>query len=258
MVIKKTLAKLLNVIQRNIDNLKYHKDFDNSNDYINSHFKEIKDNRCFIIGTGPSLNKTNLSLLKNENLIGVNTLYNGLKKFDIKPKYWCMADQGILKSYYKQILGLDTTLFIAETAMRDFLKNKKKYLPYVKKQPLVLKDLGSMNIWNKFGKDITKGVYSGCTVVIQCIQIAYYLGFKEVYLLGCDCDYTKGHYFHGGTHDFVSGDPFEDKKQRNYLMGAYEICKKTFENDGKKIYNATVGGKLEVFERKSLEEIFNE
>jgi hypothetical protein len=39
------------------------------------------------------------------------------------------------------------------------------------------------------------------------------------------------------------------------LFKTYEVCKRVYEEDGRKIYNATVGGKLEVFERVKLEDL---
>lgn len=208
--------------------------------------------RCFIIGTGPSLNKTNLDLLKGEILIGVNTLFNIFDKHDIICKYWSVSDGVVFKKHHKKLLGLDTTLFLSETAASEFLNHKKYYLKESKEKPFVLRINGPMDIWNKIGKDITKGVYGGATVTIQSLQVAFYLGFKEVYLLGCDCDYSGIHRFDGSKTDNLRGMAAGETKK---VFSAYKICKKIFEDNNRKIYNATVGGKLEVFKRKSLEDI---
>ena len=78
-----------------------------------SKFKDIhKGQRCFIIGTGPSLNKTNLSLLKDEICFGVNTLYKGLEKFGLKCQYWAVGDDTIIKNHSRNILqNVDAILF---------------------------------------------------------------------------------------------------------------------------------------------------
>ena len=76
------------------------------------------------------------------------------------------------------------------------------------------------------------------------------MGFREVYLIGCDCDLSKGIHYDGSEE---TNAPYVDSW--NNVFKLYEICKKIYEEDGRIIYNATVGGKLEVFERRKLEEI---
>ena len=39
------------------------------------------------------------------------------------------------------------------------------------------------------------------------------------------------------------------------VLTSYETCKKAYEDDNREIINATVGGKLDIFKRKKLEEI---
>ena len=217
-------------------------------------FQDIhRGERCFLIGSGPSLNETNLGLIRYELSYGVNTLYRGLDKFKIKCKYWGAVDGKLFAAQHKELLNLKTTLFLAEHAGQRFLEQKETYLKNSRNAPIVLRNLGSMNIWNKFSEDITKGVYSGGSSIIQALQVLYYMGFQEVVLIGCDCGTKDGHY------------RFEDTPVANpmgkgicgdwkYLIDAFKVCKKAFEDDDRTILNATVGGELEVFERIRLED----
>ncbi|MFC2071638.1 6-hydroxymethylpterin diphosphokinase MptE-like protein [Chloroflexota bacterium] len=209
-----------------------------------------KGQRCFIIGTGPSLNQTNLSLLKDELIFGVNTLYTGLDKFGITCAYYAVSDGIIWRNHYKEILGIDTALFLGGEAGKEYLSDLKLFRKFQKTKPLVVRQLGYIEDSSCFSRDISKGHYEHTTVIIDmCLQVAYYLGFKEVYLLGCDCDYSGLHRFDGSTTDNPHGREWDD------VFVAYEMCKKFYEEDGREIINATVGGKLEVFKRKKLEEL---
>ena len=59
-------------------------------------FKDIhKGERCFIIGTGPSLNLINFNLIKDEIIFGVNTPHTGLPKFGITCDYYAVSDVDI-------------------------------------------------------------------------------------------------------------------------------------------------------------------
>jgi len=222
-----------------------------------------KDDRCFIVGCGPSINKTNIDLLENEIVIGVNTTYRLVNKNIINCKYFVVGDGRIWKEHYKNILSLDTVLFLGGSTQKspslDYLANKNNYekiqncdVVLIRSNELIAKN------WKWKNKDLSKGSPSCHSIVpAGALPIAYYMGFKEVYLLGIDCDYT------GQTH-------FDKRKvsvDLNRLLSPvfwekafkeFETIKKGFEEDGKKIYNATVGGKLEVFERKKLEEVIND
>ena len=86
------------------------------------------------------------------------------------------------------------------------------------------------------------------------IEIAVYMGFKEIYLLGCDCSYPKG----SKSHVVESG--FVDKNAASNpirMRVGYKCAKDYADSHGIKIYNATRGGELETFERVDLDEILS-
>lgn len=72
------------------------------------------------------------------------------------------------------------------------------------------------------------------------------MGFREVYLIGCDCSSKGSHSYASKDSNVTGNDDWET------LFETYEVCKRAYEHDGRTIYNATVGGKLEVFERVKL------
>ena len=218
-------------------------------------FKNIHEGQqCFIIGTGPSLNKTNLSLLEDKIVMGVNTLYNGLPKFGINCKYYCVSDVVVWKNHYRKILDLDTVLFLSGEAGEDYIAKRTYYSNYRKDRIYVIKRKDDSQYLTSISKDITQGAYWGGTVIIDvCLQLAYYMGFKNIYLLGCDCDYSGIHRFDGTMTDELRGPGASGEWEG--IFKSYKICKRTFEEAGRRIVNCTVGGKLEVFEREKLEDV---
>ena len=218
-------------------------------------FKDIhKGERCFIVGTGPSLNKTNFSLIKDEIIFGVNTLYTGLEKFKLQCKYYAVSDYMVWNNHFQHILSLDTILFLSSGAADLYLKGGGHIGDRQKAEVYIIDELERIWTAGDISKDITRGVYLGETIIIDiCLQVAYYMGFDKVYLLGCDCDYSGLHRFDGSISDNMGGrgvlGDWSD------IFHAYEICKRAFEADDREIINATVGGKLEVFKREKLEDI---
>lgn len=252
-----TVRKIVD-ISNMINKYKYNKEYKSFYTLL-----ELLDNlhagkKVFIVGTAPSLNDTNLSLLKKEWIFGVNTLYNAIDRIGRTPQYWGVTDVDVFKKIGTKVLELNTVVFLTGQAGMYYLKHKDRYSEF--REPIVIKSLGRMNYWNRFGHDLKTGVYGGRTVVIDsAIQPAYYLGFSEIYLLGCDCDYSKGHHYDGQVHAHVEkkegGKPMSNPVDIKRVMDSYKVCKEFIEGKNKKIINCTVGGKLEVFPRMKLEDI---
>lgn len=215
-----------------------------------------KGERCFIIGTGPSLNETPLPLLKNEYCFGCNTLYKGFDKWGINCEYYAFGDVKLWKEHYNKVQELDSIIFLSEEIKNTYPDT----IDYRKCFPI--RTLPSMWVVKQFSGDLTLGKFSGDNVIIDCLQEAFYLGFEKVYLLGCDCT-TEGHFYKdhrddpgmyeksGGYHAFSN-----DWKERfGRALQSYWVCKIAYQKTGREIINCTNGGNLEMFTRMKLEEV---
>ena len=80
------------------------------------------------------------------------------------------------------------------------------------------------------------------------------MGFKEIYLLGADCSYSDGKKNHFIDYMKYNSDQFSDGSQ---MFEAYKVAKKYADKNNIKIYNATRGGKLEIFERVDFDQLFS-
>jgi len=258
------LRSILGIINNYIFYFKYNREIAESNKRIKELHNKHKGERCFIVGTGPSLKETDFSKLKNKFVIGTNTLYRGIKEYGIKPKYWVAV--GYDKEMVDNLIKLKgTDVFFGGNLGRTFLKDRyarnsyKRYLQRYENSsditrkrlncsPIILKNFKEIHVWKKLSKDLLKGVCGGATVVETAIQVAYYLGFKEIGLVGCDCGTT--------THFDGTGDPIFCKEWWDKVLYDYKLCKNYFDKEipDRKIINYTVGGSLEHFERRNIEE----
>ena len=105
----------------------------------------------------------------------------------------------------------------------------------------------------RFSNNAYATVYMGYTVTYSIIQLAAYMGFKEIYLVGCDCNY------HGRKRNFIDYGEQNIRdavKTENGMTMSYLTAKRCASKYGIKIYNATRGGNLEVFERVNLDALF--
>ncbi|MGN0674741.1 MAG: 6-hydroxymethylpterin diphosphokinase MptE-like protein [Oscillospiraceae bacterium] len=228
--------------------------------HFDRYFKEIKNSckgkRCFIIGNGPSLTSNDLDMLVNEDCFASNHIYKIFGKTKWRPKYYAAVDRYIslppdLEKY--NFSGL----FIGSYHWR-FNKDDFKTAVCLRSHQ-VLSDKKC-----KFSDDIENCVYVTSTVSYVLMQIAVYMGYSEIYLLGFDHNYSlevneqgkviknenvKSHYY-SGKNDSAIADinsmTLSYCKMRDYCKG-----------NGIVIKNATRGGKLEVFERVDFDSLLN-
>ena len=77
------------------------------------------------------------------------------------------------------------------------------------------------------------------------------MGFKKIYLLGCDCNYNQSK-----THFIEYG--YKDGKimfAADKIIQAHIAFKKFADAQGIEVINCTRGGNLEVYPRETLEEV---
>lgn len=234
-------------------------------------FRDIhKGERCFIIGNGPSLNKTDLSLLENEYSIAVNGIFYKTEEMGYRPTYFVCEDNFVvadnlekIKEYQPKSHSFFPSIYrsqIGEKADTSYFLMNRGY--YEKTGP-------NFQI-PRFSTDIAARAYCGQSVTYVNLQLAYHMGFSEVYLVGMDFSYaipdsaevsgtditsTEDDPNHFHPDYFGKGKRWSDP-QLDMVMRNYEMAKITYDWAGRKIYNATIGGHLELFERVDYNSLF--
>ena len=121
--------------------------------------------------------------------------------------------------------------------------------------------LGDSRSRNKFFTDITEGISQGNTVTFVAMQIAFFMGFKRVFLIGVDHNFKH----EGSSHEVqVLKEDDQNHFDANYFKGhkwqlpdlpgsevSYLMAKHAFEGDKRSILDATIDGKLTVFPKLS-------
>lgn len=219
---------------------------------INNYKDKHLGDRCFIIATGPSLTVEDLEKLRGEITIGMNSISKIGEKTNWRPTYYGIQDLSVYKNLKKSIEQLDkkVTIFIADF----FPKSEKVIGENVVEMPIYGKDhlINPFADNVEFSSDCYDVIHDGYTITYSLIQLAVYMGFKEIYLLGADCSYAK----QGPQHFIETGivDPNAHLAGERMLR-SYRVAKQYADSHSIKIYNATRGGYLELFERVNLDEM---
>jgi hypothetical protein len=141
-------------------------------------FKDIhKGETCLVIGNGPSLDNTPLEKLVDKyKTFAANKIYDSAVHPDIIPDYWTCIDDLMLTDCVPYLLAHPE--FIAERFV-------PRTIPLPKSHGLTtIVDIG-------FSTNAAEKVFLGGTVTCVNLQLAYYMGFSTVLLVGIDHAYPK-------------------------------------------------------------------
>ncbi len=225
--------------------------------------KRFKDThaggRCFLIGNGPSLNEMDLGPLKNEITFGVNAIYLKYKDMEFEPTYYSVEDVFVAEDRAKEINRLP--------APAKFFPRDLAYCLKPRPGVVYVNFRRGHDVFPSFSHDAAEIVYWGSTVTYMNMQLAYYMGIRTVYMIGMDFNYKVPDYVEGA--DITSREDDVNHFDPNYfgkgyrwhhprldrVKEAFELARKEFEADGRRIVNATVGGKLELFPREDYADV---
>lgn len=226
---------------------------------------KYKGERIFIIGNGPSLNKTPLYLLKDEYTMCFNRFNLMFERLSWKPDFFVVSDDLVIKDSSDEI-NKETLPNVTYAFFPDIHPSNIDFTQYIEHKPNVH--------WLCCDKPAFQADLPNCginkTVVNAGLQIAAYMGFSEIYLIGVDMTFGHQTVKKENSRNWVSQendqnhfDPRYFGKGRKYhnptvheMIEKFEEGKKFFDKLGVKVFNAGIGGKLEVFPRVDYTSLF--
>jgi hypothetical protein len=224
-----------------------------------------RGHRAFIIGNGPSLRTTDLGRLRGEITFAFNKIYLAFDQTDWRPTYYVAEDRLVLQQTYREIGALRsfTKLFPAKAKewvprFHDGIYFALAYEQFYPHLP-------------RFVCHALKGLYWGSTVVYSALQLACFMGIREIYLIGVDFSFSRPTKAEkeGGTTVYTSEgerDHFHPEYRKpgekwyapnlHFQEKAFEAARLAMERRGGSVVNATRGGELEVLPRVGFDTLF--
>lgn len=214
----------------------------NWNSFKGSHAGETG----LIIGNGPSLKNVPVAFLKKYPSFGTNRIYL-MEGFE--PTYYVSVNPLVIEQSIDRIKELKSKKFIPErfcSYFDDVAPLESRYHPCFSMNPAAY-------------------IYEGYTVTYVCMQIAYYMGFDNILLVGVDHKFT----FNGEPNQEVISQGKDSNHFHQDYFGegvrwnnpdlerseeAYRMAKEVFERDGKRIINLTKNTALNVFRKGKITE----
>jgi hypothetical protein len=220
--------------------------------------------KCIILCNGPSLNSVDFNRLRELNIftIGLNKINLMFDSNEFRPDIIACVNSFVIDQNMDFYLQTEIPLFLDYAGV----KRTGRLGELSRKANAHL--LHSANVVGQFSKNITKNICQGYTVTYVAFQVAYFLGFTEIALVGCDHNFASK----GATNSTIQQKTTEENHfipnyfapgsfwQLPDLLGSefhYQIAKEIFEQNRRNVFNCTTGGKLEIFNRISLDQFIN-
>ena len=209
--------------------------------------------RCFILCTGPSLTISDLEMLENEYTFGMNSICLVHDKTKWKPDFFSVQDRMVFEKVKDTMLTTDNGIVFVPYVYKKRYNLPEEWVFFHMCGAYHLNLMREDKYFTRVSDNAYVRLYDGYSVTFAAMQLAMYMGFTELYLLGADCGSSnnKEHFLEHGH----KGSSIDDTRQR--LFVSYEATKKFADAHGVKIYNATRGGYLEIFPRVKLEAVLS-
>jgi len=215
-----------------------------------------KGKRAFIIGNGPSLKRTDLSRLKGEFTFGLNRIYLLFPELGFGTTYFVAVNDLVIEQCAREIAALPMPKFLSWRSHRVFSEGPPPatFLYTTYDNPA-------------FARDVRRRVWESATVTYVALQLAFYMGFEQVVLVGVD--HSGSVPGKANTTIVSQGDDPNHFDPRYFGKGfrwqlpdfetseiGYRLARQAYEADGRQVLDATIGGKLTVFPKVEYLSLF--
>jgi hypothetical protein len=200
---------------------------------------------CVVIGNGPSLRNVPLAFLRQYLTFGTNRIYL-LAGF--RPTFYVAVNPLVVEQSLPQIIELDASVSFLPTQYAALVPGA-----------LGLRSTGGP----AFSPTPDQWVYEGFTVTYVCLQLAHWMGFRRVLLVGVDHKYT---YNGAPNEEHIAEGPDPNHFDPTYFSGgtrwnnpdlqrseaAYSMARLVYRATDREIINLTEGSALDIFPKADL------
>ncbi len=220
--------------------------------------------RCFLVASGPSISEMDLSPLNNEFVCMVNASVKGIGAVVPKADMHVVLDNNRYRRFaeiFEDIAQENAVKFrfYNFAVRRHWRRLPRRYAePYfVMNHPVTLEERGVPLGFMR------GGVAAGSTVLLGAAQICSWMGFSEIYILGCDLSYDDAPtpYFYAMSE--LDNKHEEDSKVQARRMNMHLVNREfsalaeELEKHGTRLFNAGKGGNLTSLPRVAFPTLFS-
>lgn len=223
----------------------------------------LSGRRMFIICNGPSLLPEDLEKIHGNGdcSFAVNSIDPIFSRTQWRPTFYTVLCEGVQYSYLDKMNRVPSLCQFYRKESYSVTRN-------VRRKAVFISTDGSRRLLErpKFSEDCGRKVYTIGTSTYAMLQLAVFLGCRELYIIGCDNFYPVQITREGKivSHDAKAYFEGDDAVEHTGLTAvpvwqmdvAFRAAHEYADAHGIKIYNATRGGCLEEFPRVDFDTLF--
>lgn len=214
----------------------------------------LRGKPLLIVGNGPSLNDTPLTEFDKVYSIGMNKIDLIFERTSWRPDIIVVTNNLVVRQHCGKMAEHGIPCYLSWKSRWFVPRNLRQRFRYFLDK-----------VAPGFQRDIARGLGASATVTYAALQFAYYMEADPVIIVGLDHNFS----YSGNPNDYRKreGKDVNHFDSNYFAPGQYwgvpdlkesEVsflkAKEAFDNAGRKIVDATIGGKLNVFDKISIEE----
>lgn len=221
----------------------------------------------YIVASGPSLATSDLSNLAGKNVVTLHYSYNVIEDIDVNSHYWVVAAESRMvdfgevsrKKFNGSFWGPGS--LIRRSYPFNFFSNDDIIIPPIFIMsglfPKQYRGFLDCNLDGCVNKELSRKAPVGMSVLFIGIQVAYFLGAKNIILLGADFGAGEDGFYYNDSvrmvdREMLQGvDPYEER-YRKHIRPALKWYSDFLSNEGVKLYNASTRTRDDITKRTSL------
>jgi len=214
----------------------------------------------------------NLDLIKDEYSIAMNRISIIYNQTEWRPSFFVCTTTNVEDELWKKDIltsvELGIPIFIWDRLKEHFV-GRNNIIEMECSNGMEVTEDPPIDWWSN---DIEVGVTKYGTSMIVALQIVAYLGFEKIYIIGADLGFkqhiiqkilyrlnmqTLGHLFDQNHFAGNYGTPGATPEILNSnMIGAHKLAKKACSVLGVDVFNASIGGNLEIYKRVDYYSLF--
>ncbi len=227
---------------------------------------------CFIFANGPSLSEIDIEQFSDAHCFGVNGAIVKFRDSSVRPQFYTIADPRFLSIHFdlvtevlesgcqsfftfntlSQICEIDASvlmdrpLFLYDMINQYYqqpMLSHEACIEHFKKNPLLTFQEPFDNRIG-FSQSPEAGVFGGRTITFQALQMAYQMGYKQIFLLGLDLGNSGTRFYESPTD---KKKPYSSKLDQDYepiIKPAFQFASQLIQDNKVKIYNLSEHSRL--------------
>jgi len=236
--------------------------------------RKSSDPQCYLIASGPSLSRLDLDRLAGKVCFGVNGAIAAASDSAVSFGYHLVSDASFVRdrfSMVRQMLDSGVDCLFSFGALNSLCEQDAALLTH--DRLFLLPEINAFYntprlaaadfaAWAAqldclslhpdpqyhtgrvgFSRDIRRGVFSAQTVIFEALQVAAYLGYRQIFILGMDLNAGAGQARFYEQGDRVARTRL-DRDFAPYIQPAFEVARDVAAAAGFEVYNLSPESRL--------------